>query len=577
MNRNRWLIALAAAAALAPGAGSAQTVLVRVMTEEAAMPVFGALTYLVDPAGATVTNGLTDERGRALFVGLDAGTYRVRVEMIGMATAETGLFDVGEGLSVSQDVRLSSSAIQLEGIEVEADGGRCRLRPGQEGLAIADVWDEARKALSAAAFTDQEGVYRYETMTYLRELDRNFTILDEEESRREGYMLSPFESLPAEDLVYGGFVQDDGPDQIYYAPDAAVLLSDAFLDTHCFRLARGSGSTEGLLGLGFEPTGDTKNVPDIAGTMWLDGETAELQWLEFTYQFIDPELRSDEVGGRVDFRRMPAGTWIVPEWWIRMPSLSERTDLEGRRRRYISGYRQTGGLVLEVREAGGRSLGQRVETGGFEGVVMDSVGAPVRAVRVGVVGSSQEVYTNAEGRYSITGLNPGRYQVRFVDPGLELVGFIPPPVARDVIRGEATELDYHMPSIGDVLFEVCRGEERPESSVILAGVVRDERLRPVPDATVSVSWTSYESLRDVSDLTRAVSDRAGGARTAEVDGFQVTTDDGGFYRFCGVPPDMRLELTGVSGELESPTYEVRIAVGRFAVLHAIELGRREQD
>ena len=90
--------------------------------------------------------------------------------------------------------------------------------------------------------------------------------------------------------------------------------------------------------------------------------------------------------------------------------------------------------MLEVREAGGRQLGQRVQTGGFEGVVMDSVGVPIQGVRVGVIGSNQEVYTNAEGHYSITGVNPGRYQVRFVDPTLEFVGFVPPPAARDAIR-----------------------------------------------------------------------------------------------------------------------------------------------
>ncbi|NIR40889.1 MAG: hypothetical protein GWO22_34680, partial [Actinobacteria bacterium] len=92
------------------------------------------------------------------------------------------------------------------------------------------MWDEARKALAVASFTDQRGSYRYETMTYNRRMDRDFTILSEEESRREGYMLSPFESRPAEDLVENGFVQREDGDQVYYAPDADVLLSDAFLD-----------------------------------------------------------------------------------------------------------------------------------------------------------------------------------------------------------------------------------------------------------------------------------------------------------------------------------------------------------
>lgn len=555
---------VAGMALFAPAATTGQTVVVRVLTSEGQAPVFGALTYLVDAAGTTVKNGLTDERGRALFVGIPAGDYRVRVEMIGMGTVETDLFGVPEGMSVSQDLRLASSAIELEGIEVEAEGGRCRVRPGGEGLAIADVWDEARKALSAAAFTDESGSYRYETVIYNRELDRDLTILDESESRREGYMKTPFESRPAEDLVENGFVQADGLDQVYFAPDAGVLLSDPFLDSHCFRLSRGSGATEGLVGLGFEPTGDNRQVVDIAGTLWLDAETAELRWLEFRYQYLDPDIQTNEIGGRVDFRRMPAGTWIVPEWWIRMPAIAERVGGNGFRQRFVKGFRQTGGLVAEVHEAGGRRLGQRVATGGFEGVVMDSVGVPIRAARIGVVGSNQEFYSNGEGRYSITGLNPGRYQVRFVDPMLELVGFVPLPVTRDVIRGEATTLDYHMPSIGDVVFEWCRGVEKPEGSAILTGKVHDDRNRPIVGATVSVEWSTYR-VRATPDIVSVEGER--------IEGFSATTDDMGSYRFCGVPTDTLLRVAGAHGELESDPYEVRIGVDHLAVIQPIEIRR----
>ncbi len=567
-----WLVP-AAVLWLVPAAVSAQTVLVRVLSAETSTPVFGALTYLVDPAGETVRSGLTDERGRALFVGIPAGSYHVRAEMIGMATGETGLFDVAEGMSVSQDLRLSSTAIQLEGIEVEAEGGRCRVRPGGEGLAIANVWDEARKALAVASFTDQRGSYRYETMTYNRRMDRDFTILSEEESRREGYMLSPFESRPAEDLVENGFVQREDGDQVYYAPDADVLLSDAFLDTHCFRLARGSDDTAGLVGLGFEPTGENKRVADIAGTLWLDEETAELRWLDFSYRFLDPDITSDRIGGRVDFRRMPAGTWIVPEWWIRMPAVAERIDSQGRRTRFIDGYQLTGGLVLEVREAGGRRLGQRVETGGFEGTVVDSVGVPVRGARVGVVGSSQEVYTTPDGAYSITGLNPGRYQVRFVDPTLEEAGFVPPTVTRDVVRGEATALDYHMPSVGDVLFDACREVQRPEGSAVLAGIVRDARGRLVVGAAVQVRWAEY---RVVGGVVTMPAETRGGTGFAG-DGFSTTTDARGFYLFCGVPEDRTLSLVAELEDRSSEVHEVRIDLGDGAALQAVEMGRQRDD
>ena len=557
MTYSRVLYALTTAFLLLPAIASAQTVIVRVVGPMS-NPVFGALTHLVDPSGTIVKNALTDERGRALFIGVPAATYRVRVEMIGMATSESEPFGVADGMSVARDVRLESRAIRLEGIEVELDGGRCTLRPGEEGLAIAMVWDEARKALSAAAFTDEQAAYRYETMIYNRQLDMNLTILSEEERRREAYMNTPFDSRPAEDLVENGFVQDDGQERLYFAPNATVLLSDVFLDTHCFRLARAGGPTEGMLGLAFEPTGDDKSVADISGTMWLDTETAELRWLDFRYEYIDQDISSLDVGGRVDFRRMPTGTWIVPEWWIRMPVIAQQPDFTGIPRRYVKGFHQTGGRVLEVREAGGRSLGQRVQTGGVEGIVVDSLGMVRQGVRVGVVGSNQEVFTNAEGRYSITGLTPGRYQVRFLDPALEEYGFVAEPLSRDVIRGEVTTLDHHLPAIADILFDACRGEPRPEDSAVLTGQVLDARARPVAGATVQVQWTS---------ISRISSARISG----ETFGFETTSDARGVYRFCQVPRNVPLEVQGVIGEERSYPYELRIDVDRRVELLAIEI------
>ncbi len=567
MRSSRLCSALAVAFLLAPAAASAQTVLVRVIGDDGGRPMVGAVASLMNPAGVMVTNTLTDERGRALFLDVPLGTYTVRAEMIGKATAQTDAFEIVAGSSIARDLMLESSAILLEGIEVEADAGRCQVRPGGEGLLVAGVWEEARKALSAASITDQVGAYRYELMSYDRQLDRQSgTIMSEEQSRQEGYMTTPFESRPAEDLVENGFVQRDGRDFLYYAPDASVLLSDAFLDTHCFKLAQ-SRNEEGLVGLGFEPTGDEKSVPDIQGTMWLNPETAELQWLEYQYTFLDEEMTSEMVGGRVDFERMPNGTWIVPEWWIRMPIMENQTGFDRRVRNYIAQYHQTGGLVLEVREAGGRSLGQRAETGGIEGVVRDSLGIPKRGVRVGVVGSNQEVYSNGEGEYSITGLAAGRYQVRFVDAQLEDMGYIPNPVERDVIRGEMAFLEFFTPSIGDVLFEACEGEEREQGSVLLAGSVLDRRDRPVPNALVQIAWAGYaaagggniERIRDITEST---------------DGFSTTSNATGFFKFCGVPAGRRLTVQASLDTDRSDEVEISVPGGQTGQMTVLRIRGR---
>ena len=75
MKPTRSFAALLVASSLIATASDAQTVLVRVMDEETSLPKVGALAYLVDEAGATVRNALTDERGRALFVEIADGSF----------------------------------------------------------------------------------------------------------------------------------------------------------------------------------------------------------------------------------------------------------------------------------------------------------------------------------------------------------------------------------------------------------------------------------------------------------------------------------------------------------------------
>ena len=124
-----------------------------------------------------------------------------------------------------------------------------------------------------------------------------------------------------------------------------------------------------------------------------------------------------------------------------------------------------------------------------------------------------------------------------------------------------TTLDYHLPAVGDVLFERCRDEPRREDSAVLAGVVRDSGFRPVSGATVRIQWTEYR-VRSAS-IGRAVS------------GLQTTADARGFYLFCGVPTDMLISVQGLVGEDESDSYEVRIGVGQGAQLQAVEIVRDE--
>lgn len=563
----RILTAVALVLGIAAGAPpvQAQSVLSRVLDADTGAPVAGALAHLLDSHGETVRSILTDQIGRAMFVGVGEGAYRIRVEMIGRATTDTAPFEVGSGATEQIEIRLPSSAIVLDGIEVSADQ-RCRIRP-EDGLGISRVWDEARKALEAASYTDRSDVYRYSTALYERDLDRDArVVLRETSSTRQAFQRVPFESRPAEDLVDRGFVQtDDDGGTDYFAPDATVLLSDAFLDSHCFRLEQGSDESEGLIGVAFEPvSGHGRNIADIAGTLWLDRETAELRWLSYRYVNILPGLATDLIGGRVEFRRMPDGTWIVPEWWIRMPRLVQDREPTGQPRLRIDGYRQSGGRVLEVRNTGGASL-MRGETGAIEGFVQDSLGVlPMAGVRVGIVGSNQLVFTDDEGRFRITGLTDGVYRIRFVEARNEELGLDPAPIEREVSRGEVTSVFYRMPPLSDLLFEMCRAEAPPEGTAVLTGrVLQGPARASVSNATVAVRWEEFRMD------PRGTPDRR--ITGAEVSGIETTTDSEGLYRICAVPEGRLLRATVTVGERELPADTLRIPEFSGAVLRNFEL------
>lgn len=522
----------------------AQTVLVRVVDSATSLPVVGAMAALLDSDGTTVHRALTDGRGRALFVGLPAAAYGVRVEMIGMSDVETDRFELDAEASVTRLLRMTARPIELTGLDVAIDGGRCVTRPGEDGLLVARLWDEVRKALANAALTDERGAYRYETMRYEREISRRTgAIVREDRTPRAGWMRTPYESHPADDLVENGFVQRRGGEEWFMAPDAAVLVSAPFLDTHCFHLAPVHPEIEGVVGLGFRPTGDNRRVPNIAGILWVDAESAELRWLDYTYQHLEPERTAPEVGGRVEFRRMPDGTWIVPGWEIRMPVMAVQTDFRGQRLPVIRAFKETGGIVLDIRRGGGRRVATASRSGGIEGVVRDSLGHPVPGVGVSLEGSKQTVFTDPHGRFGLTRLPEGRYAVLVSHPRLAEAGYDPEPIGRDVLPGQVSPLEVHLPSLSDILFDQCRGVPREEGTAILVGTVVERDGDPVAGAPVAVTWNAYDfggvlSGRRARDLRET-------PLTAE-----TTTDSLGRYRFCDVPTGrpLRLRAAGASPE-----------------------------
>ena len=544
--------------ATAPTA-TAQIVRGRVLEEGVGTPLAGAMIVLIDLDGTQVGRILTDDLGRFTLRAPRTGTYNLRADRIGYASITSPPLELAPGTAAFHDMVVPVQAIALDNITVEGER-RCVLRP-EGGLDVARVWEEARKALAAAAFTDETSIYRYVTMKYERDLDTEArTVTNEQRNFSDLMQRQTFVSRPVDELMADGFVQEEEDGTFYYAPDANVMLSDAFLDTHCLRVREGEDETAGLIGLAFEPVEGRRGHIDIRGVMWLEPESSELQWLEYNYADLEAELRSRHVGGKVMFAGLPNGTWVVREWYIRMPRPGMRPNpFTNIPERFLAGIRETGAVVMRILTPLGETLVE-AETGTIEGTVLDSLHTrPLEGARVFAEGTDHSAVTGEDGNYRLTGLTEGVYRIAYHHPVLEEVGFAPQPVEVEVRRGEIAPLRLLTPSRREVLRDACAGEDAVDRTAVLAGRVVDGFSGvPVEGALVTATWTGW----DIGTIAPGSAPRGGGdpnaglVRLEQRDGqYEAITGTDGRFLFCRVPagPSVVVAAATMDGEAEPET------------------------
>ena len=542
------LALLALLAGVLPDITSAQVVRGRLHGNEG-NAVGGAMMTLLDRSERQIEQVLARSSGLFELTAPSSGRYRLRAERIGYATTYSDFFELAAGDTLTLRMTAPVEPVRLEGLEAEGDQ-KCQIRP-EEGLAVSQAWEEARKALAAAAWTQDRGLYSYEMMSVRREMDEDGRkVLSEDRRYERGYRRSPYISRPADDLLETGFASITPQESVYWAPDADVLLSDGFLDTHCFRLTRDTEKAPGLVGLSFEPVRG-RRMADIAGTLWIDLASAELRWLDFRYRNLSlpRALLASEVGGKVEFEALPNGTWIVNSWRIRMPRAGqERNDLTGGLVTTLAGVTIQGGDVLAVRGNEGTVL-EAARGGQILGIVFDSSRAGLPGARVYIEGTGIETMTDQEGRFRIDQLESGVYSVNFAYPYLEEFSYRPEPFEVEVEEDKApSQVSFAAPTIPRMLARACRNVEQPEASNnlvpgvslrfggILAGRVTDQAGQPLAGATVRVLSEAFE-VRGVDD-TGTLDAFLHAAHS----GVAVTTDPGGRYLACWVPVDRRLEV-----------------------------------
>jgi hypothetical protein len=429
----RRTLALVLACSAVPGALVAQTVAGTLVAADRGTPLAGATVTLLDEGGKAVAAASSRANGGFTLTAPAAGRYRVRAERVGHASTLSAPFSLAAGETFTLRLAAESGGVQLEGIKAVAGDRGCVVNP-RAGARTAAVWEEARKVLSATRLSERSAGTLYTIRRFRRELDASTSMTRAaQEDTTRGRSLVPFRSLPPEELARDGYVRREGRDNVFFAPDAQVLLSDEFLDGHCFRVVPGSGEAAGMIGLAFEPVRG-RRLPDVQGTLWLDPASAELRFMEFAYTGLAAIARGDSWGGTVEFDQTDAGTWIVNRWKLRLPVVGRVVNPRGR------SVADAPVGVVSISEVGAEVLGAGATavTGVVAGTVFDSTRArPLAGAVVRLAGTGHSATTDASGAFRIAEVPAGRYEVEFTHPRADSLQWKPDAAEVAVEDGES--------------------------------------------------------------------------------------------------------------------------------------------
>lgn len=534
------MLAVASAAA----ALDAQAVRGRVVDASSGGPAVGAIVSLVGGDGRRVASTLVAPDGAYRATAPSSGAWRVRVDLIGYEAWTSDLLALAPADTATLDVRLPLRRALLPTVSVQATT-RCATRPDRAARTIA-LWEEVRRAVVGIALGEADRrPYELRVVERLVRADGPMGVTHRALLRAE--RVRPWEATDAARLDAEGWVRVDGDSVTYDAPDGDVLLSDAFLATHCFGLARRDERGDAQIGLTFAPLPD-RALPDVAGTIWLDSATSALRVVGFAYTGVADSLSTGEPpGGSLAFARLPTGAWYLREWTLRLPNAARATHAASaapRRRRRdpdlwrFVPYRERVGEAVPLASA---DRGDPRTTAVLSGRVTDSTtGAPLADALVLIPGEPA-VRTDADGRYAadVRGV-PDRdtdYRVSITHERLAALGL--PDLARVVSMraGTGAVVDLAVPSLATLLRGTCgAGPAMTAGGTRMRAGLAVGRLRAADGAALPDSVHVEASWAEPISLAQSAQGGAAGAAPT------VAVREDGHFTVCPLPFDRDVEL-----------------------------------
>ncbi len=460
---------------MGPAASGAQTARGTV-TDAISAPLAGVVILLLDSTESVVRRAITDQAGAFALIAPATGTFRVRAMRIGFrpTTSNPVVFTAGSNLLAP--LQLTGVAIALDTVQV-ASRSLCGWRDSDPGFLA--IWEQVRAALAAAQLTAASRGVTATIVSYEGSVDQRTRRMRDQTSRvTTGFVTQPWRSTPIGILRREGYIVTDEEGFVtYHAPGLDALLSDEFVEDHCFRLTR--PRTGSRLGIVFDPTRDRRDLAEIKGTIWIDRVTSALLSMEFGYANVSA-VQANEAGGTMEFARMADGGWVVSRWSIRMPSL-EQEIIDGRPIVRLRDLAVTGGeLTLATR--GSDTLWMRAMVA-FGGSVRDSAtGAPVASARVSLRGTPLTAESRIDGGFRLTEVIPGEYTLEVRTAALDSLGAMHEMVVAVLDSAENVAIRI--------------GKPRPRLATFAGVIVGDSAELPIAEVEVAFPDLALNAFTD---------------------------------------------------------------------------------
>ena len=305
-------------------------------------PEPGATVLLVDSAGFSRGQALSNPTGFYGFVAPFSGHFRIRVIRVGFPDWQTDPFELRDGATIDVNAELPGVHAKIPALTPTKG---CAMHPQADDAAGA-LLAEVQKALEGTDGFLRLSDYRFDVHEYSKVFDDGHVQLAVDTADQQQTAFWPVKSLPVDRLAADGFIQGDDPTTgpVYYGPDAEVFFSDFFLNDHCFQVVAGKKDTKGLVGLHFKPA-TSRPVADLDGVLWVDPVSSGLVRLEFGYTHMPDWAPKGSAGGVLDFARLPSGFWSISKWrmWAPIPERFQGTNWW-----HFIGYAEVGGQITRV-------------------------------------------------------------------------------------------------------------------------------------------------------------------------------------------------------------------------------------